>query len=60
MNVASMTVAGVAVRVRMTGMSVVMFMDVVGHRPYSTRGTAVAQPFRALIRQYDTSPPRFD
>jgi len=44
----------------MTGMTVVMFMGIGGHRFYSTRRIRATQPFRVLIRQYDTSFPRID
>jgi hypothetical protein len=51
----SMSVAG---GLRMTGVTVIVGMS--GHRTYSTRRMAAVQPFRVLIRQYDTSPPRID
>jgi hypothetical protein len=52
---ASVRVAG---GMRMTGVTAIVGMS--GHRTYSTRRMAAAQPFRVLIRQYDTSPPRID
>ncbi len=62
MRVPGRTTAGVAVVVemRMTGMTVVMFMRMGGHPPYSTCSTAELQPFPALITHYDTLPPRID
>jgi hypothetical protein len=51
----SVSVAG---GLRMTGVTVIVGMS--GHRTYSTRRMAAVQPFRVLIRQYDTSPPRID
>ncbi len=55
-----MTMAGVAavVGMRMTG--VIVHMGMGGHPPYSTRSTAVAQPFPLLITHYDTLLPRID
>src|SRR5260370_23745941 len=49
-------VSGVRVAggMRMTGVTVIVRMS--GHPPYSTRSMAAVQPFRVLIRQYDTSP----
>jgi hypothetical protein len=57
-----MTVAGMAMGVgmRIAAVAMVMCVRMVGHQAYSTRGRAVVQPFRALIRQYDTLPPRID
>ena len=57
-----MAVASVAMimRVRMTGVIVVMIMGMSGHPTYSTRSMATVQPFPVLIRQYDTSPQRID
>lgn len=62
MRVAGVAMARMAVLVgmRMTGMTVVMIMRMGGHRHYSTRSTAAAQPFRVLIRHYDTLTPRID
>ena len=62
MRVPGMTMASVAVvvKMRMTGMTVVMIMGMGGHPPYSTRSMAAAQPFPALITHYDTLPPRID
>jgi hypothetical protein len=49
-------VSGVRVAggMRMTGVTVIVRMS--GHPLYSTRAMAAVQPFRVLIRQYDTSP----
>ncbi len=51
-----MRVAGVTVvkRMRMTGVTVFMRMGMSGHPHHSTRSMKGLQPFRALIRQYDT------
>jgi hypothetical protein len=54
------TVASMVMGVQMTGMTVVMFMGMSAHRFYSTRRIQATQPFRVLIRQYDTSLPRID
>ena len=51
MTVVSMTLA---VGVRMSGVTVVVRMGMSGHRHHSTRSMKDAQPFPALIRQYDT------
>ncbi len=59
-NMTGVTVASMVMGVQVTGMTVLMFMDIGGHRFYSTRRIRAKQPFRVLIRQYDTSLPRID
>ena len=55
-----MTMAGVAVEVRIPGMTVFMFMKMGGHSHHSTRSMKGAQPFPVLITHYDTLTPRID
>jgi hypothetical protein len=58
-------VMGMPIGMRMTGMAmftmaVIIWMGMGVHRHHSTRLGETAQPFPALITQYDTLPLRID
>ena len=58
-------VMGMPIRMRLTGMEVAIVTVIIGmgmgvHPHHSTRLRGAAQPFPALITQYDTLPERID